>query len=289
VALRLKVWALAALGVMLALATSGCGQSVVVEVAPARKPPYDGPLYVKVTTPPSDHSVDRTGAAGRVVQCDGEKVGDSSGEVYDGGEVGKTPAEGLKIGFDEYIYSGAQIGYRKAREEGDRVLYTYEVDNLVKEAVIVHRGRAVDGNVGWYVESWAACDPAEFPDSVTDFYHLQIWTDARGRRVPTTAVVSSPGPQHCNWEAMTFLTVGRHLGGNAPSGAIYVGNADPEYSDYFAERYRRHTKLAGNAIDTGYHRGDQHLWLSSDRKRAYVGTHEDVELWPRTTKDLLCA
>jgi hypothetical protein len=67
--------------------------------------------------------------------------------------------------------------------ESDRVLYTYGVDELVKEAVIVHHGSNVEGSVGWYVESWAACDPAEFPDSVIDLYGLQIWADAAGRRV----------------------------------------------------------------------------------------------------------
>jgi hypothetical protein len=166
------------------------------------------------------------------------------------------------------------------------VLYTYEVDTLVKEAVIVHRGRNTAGSVGWYVESWAACDPAEFPDSVDAFHGLQIWTDARGRRVPTTAVVSSGGPEHCDWQDMTFLTLGRHLQGDQPSGTTYVGNADPDLSKWFAEPYRRHVNLPG---DTGYHRGDQHLWLAADRKRAYVGDADDVELWPRMTMKLACA
>jgi hypothetical protein len=102
--------ALASLSLLLVV--SGCGgEPTVVDGVPARKPPYDGPLYVKVTTPPNDYSVDRTGAAGRVVQCDGEMKGASSGDVYDGGEVGKTPADGLRIGFDEYIYSGARSGW----------------------------------------------------------------------------------------------------------------------------------------------------------------------------------
>jgi hypothetical protein len=86
-----------------------------------------------------------------------------------------------------------------------------------------------------------------------------------------------------------FLTLGRHLQGDQPSGTTYVGNADPDLSKWFAEPYRRHVDLPGDAIDTGYHSGDQHLWLSVDRKRAYVGDRHDVELWPGMTMELACA
>ncbi len=74
-------------------------------------------------------------------------------------------------------------------------------------AVILHDGPALGGPSGWHMESWARCNPAEFPESVTSERGLEIWTDDAGKRVPTYRVVSSTGPEHCNWTSMRFLTL----------------------------------------------------------------------------------
>lgn len=71
----------------------------------------------------------------------------------------------------------------------------------------MHRGPAVDGRTGWYVESWARCDWAELPPELAEALGLDVWTDASGRRVPTTRAASSRGPEHCNWDDMTFLSL----------------------------------------------------------------------------------
>jgi hypothetical protein len=182
--------------------------------------------------------------------------------------------EGIRTG-------GAAEGLRVAKATDDRVLYVLEVDGTVKEAVIVHDGPAAEGagGPGWYVESWAACNLAEFPRQYTDSIGLQVWTDASGTVVPTTKLEAWRGPQHCDWQSMTFLTLGK---------ATYVRDPLPELHEYVAAAYRAHTALPADAADTGYEHDGQRLWLSADEQLAYVGTEHDVEAWPREIKPLGC-
>lgn len=140
------------------------------------------------------------------------------------------------------------------------MLYTYEVDRRVKQAMIVHRGKAVDGGTGWYVESWARCDWAELPAALGDALGLEVWTDPSGRRVATGRVVSSRGPEHCDWQDMTFLSID---GGDLADGQTYVEHPHTElYPDHFAVPYDRSTDLPSDARDTGYERDGRHLWVA---------------------------
>ena len=168
-----------------------------------------------------------------------------------------------------------------AKQEQDRVLYVLPVDGAVKQAVIVRDGPATEGagGPGWYVESWAHCDYSELPRSFTDALGLQIWTDSAGRPVPTTTIESWRGPEHCDWQSMTFLYL---------DDAVYVRSPQPELADFFASPYQEHADIPAHAVDTGFERNGDRLWLSTDRQRAFVGTHKGVEAWPRTVRPLGC-
>jgi hypothetical protein len=279
-ALRRWVGAVCCTVVLLA---SGCGNPVLGDAAP-EAPPYEGPLFVEVTAPPTDQRADRSGAAGQVVDCDAPAVGDSRMGTYDGGSVSRTAARALSAGVGE-TYLGS-TRFREARVETDRVLYTYEVERRIRQAYIVHRGLAVDGRTGWYVESWARCDWAELPE-LAEKIGLQIWTDGTGRRIPTSELVSGRGPEHCGWQTMTFLNV---RGGDLEDGQTYVANPDPTYyPDYFRVPYRTGQRLPSTARDTGYVLDGRRLWVAADRSRAFVGTASSVEVWPATTQPLACA
>jgi hypothetical protein len=268
-----------------ALLLTACGQSAVAPGAP-EVPPYKGPLVVEVTAPPSDERADRSGAAGRVVDCDTPVTGDSRLSPYDGGSVSRSPAAALSEAVGE-AHPGAEGGFREARREPGRVLYTYEAGGRTRQAYVVHRGPAVDGRTGWYVESWARCDWAEFPPAVAEGIGLQLWTDATGRPVATSRVVSGPGPEHCDWQRMTFLNL---VGGDLERGQTYVAHPDPEYyPDYFRVAYVEGVPLPAGARDTGYQRDGRRLWVAADRSRAYVGTPAAVDVWPRTVQPLGCA
>ena len=200
--------------------------------------------------------------------------------------MSRSPTAALERGLRE-PNRGANGGLREARREADRVLYTYEVDRRVKQAMIVHRGRAIDGDTGWYVESWARCDWAELSPELADDLGVEVWTDTSGRRVPTGRVSSSRGPEHCNWQDMMFLRLDE---GDLDGGQTYVEHPHLElYPDYFTVPYAPKAQLPADARDTGYEHDGQHLWLAPDQSRAFVGTNDSVAVWPRTIQPLGCA
>lgn len=269
---------------------SGCGREDGVDVARPAEPsdavaPYIGPLYVG----PEDarnETERKTGAAGRVISCTTRIGGGFRPGRYEGGETGRSPESGRKTGLDEGTLDGPQQGYLLERQESERALFTYRVDGVAKMAVVLLDGPALGGPAGWHPESWAHCDPSEFPDAALRPGSLEIWTDDQGRRAPTYEIRSSRGAAHCDWTDMTFLTL------DEDEEHQYVRRAQTEYvGDFFAERYRTAVPLPRDAVDSGYRRDGRQLWLSADRKRAYVGRPgaATVELWPRTTQMLGCA
>lgn len=265
------------------LAAVGCAQRGL----PAPEPqatPYTGPLRVE----PPETGPDRSaGAAGLALRCRTEPSGHNDVADKHAGEVAGTPEAALADHLPNgSAVHGASRDYRKAAEDRERVLYIYAPEGVPVQALVAHLGESMDGHTGWYIESFASCDPAEFPESDTRGAGIQIWTDSAGRRAMTTEIVSSEGPDHCDWQHLTFL----HLNdsGEEPPEFAYVAGARPDLDDYFDEPYQQGLALPDDAVDTGYHLGDDSLWLSPDGRRAYVGSRSQVDLWPRTNKPLYC-
>lgn len=255
-------------------AASACGHSAT----PAQAHPYHGPLYVRGAAERHPHA----GAAGNIVDCRAWGSGGfSAAKVYADGATADSPKHAVDVAGHEGIYEGVETGLQVAKREHDRVLYVLEVRGAVKRALIVHYGPATKGSggTGWYLESWASCDYAEFPRSFTDSIGLQIWTDPAGDPAPTKTIQGWVGPRHCDWESMTFLELGRDT---------YVRAPQSDLADYFARAYQKSMELPGNAVDTGFRRDGKKLWLSYDKQLAYVGTKDKVEAWPRTIRPLLC-
>lgn len=260
------------------LVVAGCGDRVAsAGPSPAS---YDGPLQVSR----DEAAHPGAGAAGDVVDCltwgDG---GAHWAEVYGEGATAGSPEGALEVAASERGFGGSTQGLVVAKEEGDRVLYVLEVDGVRKQAVIVRDGPATEGagGPGWHVESWAHCDHSELPRSFTDSIGLTVWEDASGDPVPTSQVASWRGPEHCDWQSMTFL----HLGEEAR----YVRHPAPGLGDWLAGPYRPSVPLPADAVDTGFATGGDRLWLSADGQVAYVGRGARVEAWPRALEDLACA
>lgn len=273
------------LGTALVLAVAGCASVGAPQQPSDPSPlPIDGlPLYLAPDQAAT--AIQRkTGAAGAFVQCRTEVTGDFRPGRYEGGETGRTPRKGLQRGLDEGALDGPQRGYVEERREDGRSLFTVRNEGVIKMAVILVKGPALGAPAGWHPESWARCDLSEFPVELAEADGLQLWIGRDGRPAPIDDIQSSIGPEHCDWQAMTFLRLG-------DGERTYVRNPDQAYlGDYFAEDWDPRATLPKGAYDTGYSRGQNHLWLSSDRRRAYVGevggTH--VEMWPRTTQLLGC-
>lgn len=234
---------------------------------------YSGPLYLSRSD--ADHP--NAGAAGNVVQCnywgDG---GFNDADVYGDGATADSPDAALDTAYHEGVVD--PDGLAVAKRESDRVLYVEEFDDVVKYAVIVHDGPATPGagGPGWYVESWAACDPADLPRSYTDANGVQIWTDESGRPVPTSKIASWHTDDGC--VANDGLDIEKRT----------YGRPLPGHAKYFEVPYEAHAELPGDAVDTGYQRDGKHLWLAPDQRAAYLGTAADVEVWPALNKGVGC-
>jgi hypothetical protein len=257
-----------ALVLLVVWVAAGCGPGPAVEAEPVADR-YDGPLHV---------ASGRAGAAGQVVECATRTAGGREEEPYVG-ESGTTPHAALEDLFMAELLSWPLDAFHVERSDADRVLYTVRAGGHPRMAAVVHLGRTSEGR-RWFIESWARCDFAELPAALTDAVDVLVWSDGDGDRVPTQEVVSYPGPQHCDWQSMTFLKTGGHT---------YVRASTPDLRDFFAEPYDPARPLPADAVDTGFERDGRHLWLSPDRQRAYVGDRTSVELWPATTQHLGCA
>jgi hypothetical protein len=247
---------------------------------PADEPAYDGPLFVQATQEGSDW-VKRSGAAGRALQCDGPIYrGYMDGENT---EYGGAKPENV---LTDFLASGPNripdTGFRLARRDGDRVLFTYDVDGKTKVALIgVKRTSDVDSfgepisKIGWpwTGESWAQCDPAEYHPSADAEHDSDIWSDADRPRVPVTEIESRPAIAHC-WPGATILTVKK-------AGHSYLRDPQGTWpAAQLGSTYEADSTLPKDAVDTGYFHDDRHLWLAADKQAAYVVTPDRVERWP---------
>jgi hypothetical protein len=282
--LALVVWLLPGL--------AACGEPAGIAVDSTVDRPYDGPLYVE-GDPDSTVLRERSGAAGRALECEGRIYGGFGGGFGNHGigtaqDDAREALESFQV--DAGFLAVPQDGYVVERVEGDRVLFSYDVGEQTKVAYIAADGlRDVDDDVGWGIEAWASCDPAEFPASVTDDLGVRVWHDQQGARVPVSTITHYPGPEHCDWQDITFLSMGDPGGGGQ-----YLADREGEFAgqDLLRTTYDGDAVLPGDATDTGYEYDDWHLWLVADRSAAYVVDVDDpsqVERWPAAKDEIACA
>lgn len=289
--------------ILVAVATllllAGCGSSSVVAEGGPVSSPYDGPMDL-----PVDHSdmatvAERSGAAGRALECDGRPY-DGGGADYDSGLASvQGSAEGALENLFEQDFLGRQLpadGYRVEREDNGRVLFSYDVGEQTKIAFVAADSvRDYDDDEGWGVEAWAQCDPAELPAEVTEALDLEVWEDESGARVPVTKVRSFPGAEHCDWEDITFL----HLGPERDPDE-YLRDPTGELAELLRTTYDASAALPDGATDTGFRRDGRQLWLGKQLGNRLGNRHDaaylvsvedphDVERWPAAKRPIGCA
>ncbi len=167
---------------------------------------------------------------------------------------------------------------------GAQALLTYPASGRAKVAfVVVHRpGPSEIAGGPWKGEAWAQCDPAEF-DPATDSQHdVELWSEPGRACVPAAVVHSRVADAHC------------HAGGSRLqlARAEHSFVRDPEgtwAAKFLALPYEADSTLPPDAVDTGFSRGDTHLWLAADERAAYTVTGEGVERWPAQTIPQPCA
>lgn len=226
---------------------------------------------------------DRAGAAAGFIDCEyGISQGGWSPDFGAPGSA-SDPDRALLEFVDGGLFALPTEGYVAEGRDQDRRLYTYSVEGEAKVAVIVADSTNVplDAEDGWVVETFASCDPAEYDPTADDQIPMDIWLDADGNRVPTSIITSSQGPEHCDWQSVTFLWFDDRQFIGDPEDALW----DVE----FVAPYRPDTDLPSDATDTGYHHDTRHLWLSADGTVAYLVGDNRVEAWPSSTELIGCA
>ena len=195
--------------------------------------------------------------------------------------------------FQEWLWAEAWFstvpvtGYRVERRDETRALLSYDVDGRTKVAAVAADGvQDVNGDDGWMIESWAACDPADLPAEVTDALGVGVWEDASGRREPAATIRSFQGPEHCDWQDITFLDLG-----SGEEAVHYVRDSSQVLSPYLRTTFRTGATLPEDATDTGFRRSGQELWLVPGQEAAYLVSVDDpgsVERWPAAESPIGC-
>jgi hypothetical protein len=233
---------------------TGVTSLMVLRMEPSNVLPRHTGAGMKGVEPGADRASvqERSGAAGRALECHAEPYAGGSGDY------------------------------------GGRVLFSYDVRGRTKVAFIAANSmRDFNDDKGWGIETWSQCDPSELPDQVTSALGIQVWHDASGNRIPVAKIESYPGPEHCDWQDITFLTVDTKSGER-----LFVRDSTGELGDLLVTAYDAVSTLPKHAIDTGFERGGRHLWLHPNGTAAYLvrrTSPESVERWPAAKQRVACA
>ncbi|MDG4858055.1 hypothetical protein P8605_07810 [Streptomyces sp. T-3] len=249
--------------------------------------PYDGPLKAK--TPKwvgEDSPLEGGGASLRALEC---AVDPFQGGIGDDGWADSDGESSPDAALQQHLSEGQmwriipERGYRVERRSGKRVLFSYDVGGRTRAAVIVAEN--LRGKDGWIVETYALCDPSEFRAAERADLDLRVWTDEQDRPVPTTKISSSMGPEHCDWQSVEFLHLGRDKARRQ-----YFRDPEAKFadSDLLNSRYADDVPMPGDATDTGFCYEGRELWLSADKKDAYVRDGGHVQRWPGSKEQVGC-
>jgi hypothetical protein len=257
---------------------AGCGGSVV-DRGESATPPYEGPLDA--------------GAAVGALECDRTTPYRRGEGIYHDGLA--TVQESAEAALDDHMsesglsFFAPSDGYAVEREQEGRVLFSHDVDGRTKVSIFAADGvRDWNGDEGWGVRAWAQCDPSELPGDVTDDLNIGVWEDESGRRVPVTRIQSFQGAEHCSWNDITFLLVGRE-----ETADWYVRDTSGgDFSGLLRTTFASEATLPEGATDMGARRDGRKLWIGPGKEAAYLVSlddAEDVERWPAAKQPIRCA
>jgi hypothetical protein len=101
-------------------------------------------------------------------------------------------------------------------------------------------------------------------------------------------VESFAGPEHCDWESVTFLLVDVDLNALGASANEQTFFRDPEglLNDVAEAAYDGDAELPEDAVDSGLRLGARELWAEPaddppGPEAVYVVEGDSVERWPR--------
>ena len=225
--------------------------------------------------------------AAHALECDGRPYSSGAASYDDGltnvgSNYGDAAAEFIGPNNDGGLLP--KSGYRIAASHGGRVLLSFEVSGRTKAAILLRDGiMDYEQHQGWGVETWAACDPAEYPATVAEHLGFEFWQNGQGNRVPI-GEVQSFSAAFCDYSGTNFLQVGKD-----PHTTVYVRDPDAQLTRYLRMPYDGSAALPADARDSGYHRNGRELWFGSHGDAVYlVAAKSDVQRWPAVSSGVGC-
>lgn len=209
------------------------------------------------------------------LDCDGATpgLGGELGEFSGPSEPAAGPGAALQALLDQRVFASFPAsGFEPPQVEGHWARHAYLVDGRRKAmAVTSDQVPGWPDGSGWQVVGIRSCDASEFDPADGLTSDQTLWLDSSGDVLSTETIQSSPGPEHCGWQSVTFLWVGDAQYLRDPSGVLDGSTLVPFDDD---------VSLPGSAEDTGYHTADWHLFTVPAGDAVYVRTKDATfERW----------
>jgi hypothetical protein len=176
-------------------------------------------------------------------------------------------------------------GFTPPLVDGHWALHRYLVNGRAKvHAVSTNLFPEVPSETRWEVVGLRTCDPSEYADADFGPNAGTIWFDSNGDPVRTDRIYSHEGGSHC------FGTTTVLLSYYDPEYTQYVRDPGVEFEQQVVVPFDPDVRLPSDAVDTGLHTDDWHLFTIPSGRAVFVRTADGTyELWPRAKEPIGCA
>jgi hypothetical protein len=218
------------------------------------------------------------------LECDGA-MSSLGQEVPD--EIGPfdpapTPQRALESLLEVGMYAWLPATGFDMHVVGRWARYDYRIEGDLKAVVVsTNHFPEVPDELGWEIVGLRACDPSEFEPAhgLTD--ETTLWLDADGSLVRADRIFTRLGPEHCGWQDVTFLHFEEEQ---------YLRDVEGVLDGKTTRPFQVFAALPADAVDTGLHTDELHLFTVPDGSVVYVRSKDGtIERWGRVTDDIGCA
>ena len=175
-------------------------------------------------------------------------------------------------------------GYEPVLVDGHWALHRYFVDGRPKVHIVsTNQFPDVPSETRWEAVGVRACDQSEFANAEFAPQANTIWSDAEGNPVRTDRITSQAGPAHCFDERTVLLSF------YDPDYTQYVRDPSGALEQSTIVPYAADVRLPSDAVDTGLHTADWHLFTIPSGRAVFVRARDGrYELWPRASQPIGC-
>jgi hypothetical protein len=148
---------------------------------------------------------------------------------------------------------------------------------------------------GCEAEPDSPIDIASEPAHWLNFGEYFRWFDGNGCPVRIDVISHTAGAEHCQWQAVEFITIGRPLGEAvdqlSPATANrYIWNPDGVIPGIAEATEISRSDLPDGAIDTGYDQFQVSMWIDpADESVLYLVSEDTAQMWIRDFEAGLCS